>query len=217
MQESNFQFFPILSNVFFTIRCQKEGEKSVKPALTSVGPVRHRPAHASRIDRHFFRFISDFCYGYARLRREKAFQRIESAENRIFHAPSTVWEHVWGEVASCQPKSVDSHDAKNRQRPCHMIIRHEKNPLSVCLTWMLSEKLNPSTENDEETVAVFAEKLNMKDACIMLAVAWNLLERQSQKNAWNKLWPDLEGEKDFNDDHREENTGFVQSILGFQV
>ncbi|GFX21080.1 uncharacterized protein TNCV_4366601 [Trichonephila clavipes] len=33
---------------------------------------------------------------------------------------------------------------------------------------------------------------------------------------WNKLWPDLEGEKDFNDDHREEITDFVQSIPGFQ-
>ncbi|GFX11634.1 uncharacterized protein TNCV_5142091 [Trichonephila clavipes] len=33
---------------------------------------------------------------------------------------------------------------------------------------------------------------------------------------WNKLWPDLEGEKDFNDDQREEITDFVQSIPGFQ-
>ncbi|GFT25162.1 hypothetical protein TNCV_180481 [Trichonephila clavipes] len=29
-------------------------------------------------------------------------------------------------------------------------------------------------------------------------------------------WPDLEGEKDFNDYHREENTDFVQSIPRFQ-
>ncbi|GFV70323.1 hypothetical protein TNCV_4797421 [Trichonephila clavipes] len=36
------------------------------------------------------------------------------------------------------------------------------------------------------------------------------------ENAWNKLWPDLEGEKDFNDDHREEITDFVQSFPGFQ-
>ncbi|GFX64319.1 hypothetical protein TNCV_1500431 [Trichonephila clavipes] len=36
------------------------------------------------------------------------------------------------------------------------------------------------------------------------------------KNAWNKLWPDLQGEKDFNDDHREEITDFVQSIPVFQ-
>ncbi|GFW42325.1 uncharacterized protein TNCV_1207781 [Trichonephila clavipes] len=33
---------------------------------------------------------------------------------------------------------------------------------------------------------------------------------------WNKPWPDLEGESDFNDDHREEITDFVQSIQGFQ-
>ncbi|GFS67607.1 uncharacterized protein TNCV_4363071 [Trichonephila clavipes] len=32
---------------------------------------------------------------------------------------------------------------------------------------------------------------------------------------WNKLWPDLESEKDFNNDHREEITDFVQSIPRF--
>ncbi|GFU88719.1 hypothetical protein TNCV_4443961 [Trichonephila clavipes] len=36
------------------------------------------------------------------------------------------------------------------------------------------------------------------------------------KNELNKLWSNLEGEKDFNDDHREEITDFVQSIPGFQ-
>ncbi|GFT14477.1 hypothetical protein TNCV_4004431 [Trichonephila clavipes] len=62
----------------------------------------------------------------------------------------------------------------------------------------------------------FAGGFNMKDACYMLAEAWDSLKRQSMKNAWNKLWPDLEREKDFNDDHREEITNFVQSIPGFQ-
>ncbi|GFV93543.1 uncharacterized protein TNCV_1988551 [Trichonephila clavipes] len=33
---------------------------------------------------------------------------------------------------------------------------------------------------------------------------------------WNKLWPDLRCEKDFNDVHREMITDFVQSIPGFQ-
>ncbi|GFV49892.1 hypothetical protein TNCV_1391741 [Trichonephila clavipes] len=41
-----------------------------------------------------------------------------------------------------RPKSVDFPDAQNRQRPCRMIIRHEKDPLSVRLAWMLSAKLN---------------------------------------------------------------------------
>ncbi|GFY31676.1 jerky protein homolog-like [Trichonephila clavipes] len=71
-------------------------------------------------------------------------------------------------------------------------------------------------ENDEESVAAFAEKLNMKDTCYMLDEAWDSLERQSLKNAWNKLWLDLEGEKDFNNDHMEEITDLVQSIPGFQ-
>ncbi|GFY10206.1 hypothetical protein TNCV_2628851 [Trichonephila clavipes] len=44
----------------------------------------------------------------------------------------------------------------------------------------------------------------MKDTCYMLAEALDSLERQSLKNAWNKPWPDLEGKKDFNDDHSEE-------------
>ncbi|PRD32134.1 UNVERIFIED_CONTAM: hypothetical protein NCL1_21401 [Trichonephila clavipes] len=42
------------------------------------------------------------------------------------------------------------------------------------------------------------------------------LERQNLKNAWNKLWLDLEGEKDFNDENREEITDRVQAIPGFQ-
>ncbi|GFW80101.1 HTH CENPB-type domain-containing protein [Trichonephila clavipes] len=71
-------------------------------------------------------------------------------------------------------------------------------------------------ENDEVSVAAFAEKLNMKNAGNMLAEAWNSLERQTLKNVWNKLWLDLEGGKDFNDDHKEEITDFVQSISGFQ-
>ncbi|PRD25244.1 UNVERIFIED_CONTAM: hypothetical protein NCL1_41465 [Trichonephila clavipes] len=43
-----------------------------------------------------------------------------------------------------------------------------------------------------------------------------LARKTVPKNAWNKLWPDLEGKKDFNDDHREEITDFVQSIPGFK-
>ncbi|GFX61396.1 uncharacterized protein TNCV_4894401 [Trichonephila clavipes] len=56
----------------------------------------------------------------------------------------------------------------------------------------------------------------MKDACYLLAEAWDSFKRQSLKNAWNKLWTDLEGKKDFNNDHRKEITDFLQSIPGFQ-
>ncbi|GFX41085.1 hypothetical protein TNCV_2217831 [Trichonephila clavipes] len=41
-----------------------------------------------------------------------------------------------------QPKSVDFPDAENRERPCRTVKRHEKDPLSVHLAWMLSAKLN---------------------------------------------------------------------------
>ncbi|GFU65058.1 hypothetical protein TNCV_4130641 [Trichonephila clavipes] len=47
----------------------------------------------------------------------------------------------------------------------------------------------------------------------MLAEACDSLEIKNLKNAWNKLGPDLEAEKD---DHSKEITDFVQSILGFQ-
>ncbi|GFT64241.1 uncharacterized protein TNCV_5134111, partial [Trichonephila clavipes] len=46
--------------------------------------------------------------------------------------------------------------------------------------------------------------------------AWDSLERRSLKNAWDKLCPDLERERDFNDNHKEEINDFVQSIPGFQ-
>ncbi|GFS60213.1 hypothetical protein TNCV_2827161 [Trichonephila clavipes] len=44
------------------------------------------------------------------------------------------------------PKSVDVPDAENRQRPCRMIKRLVKDLLSVCLTWMLSAKLNSQVQ-----------------------------------------------------------------------
>ncbi|GFT35302.1 uncharacterized protein TNCV_1096501 [Trichonephila clavipes] len=71
-------------------------------------------------------------------------------------------------------------------------------------------------EMGKEQRLVTEKKLNIKDTCYMLAIVRNSLERQCLKNAWNKLWLDLEGEKDFIDDHREEITHFVQSIPGFQ-
>ncbi|GFW50254.1 hypothetical protein TNCV_4696721 [Trichonephila clavipes] len=44
--------------------------------------------------------------------------------------------------ARTRSKPVDFPDAENRQRSYRMIIRHEKDPLSVRLAWMLSTKLN---------------------------------------------------------------------------
>ncbi|GFY27050.1 hypothetical protein TNCV_2066711 [Trichonephila clavipes] len=37
-----------------------------------------------------------------------------------------------------QTKSVDFHDAKNRQRPCRMFMHHVKDPNCPCLGWVLS-------------------------------------------------------------------------------
>ncbi|GFV23285.1 hypothetical protein TNCV_4779991 [Trichonephila clavipes] len=41
-----------------------------------------------------------------------------------------------------RPKSEDFPNTENRQRPCGMIIRHEKDPPSVRLDWMFPAKLN---------------------------------------------------------------------------
>ncbi|GFT74343.1 uncharacterized protein TNCV_539031 [Trichonephila clavipes] len=71
-------------------------------------------------------------------------------------------------------------------------------------------------KDDEESVVAFAEKLNMKDAWYMLVIAWDSLERQNLKKVWNTLWPDLKGDKYFNDDHRDDITDFVQLIPIFQ-
>ncbi|GFX36011.1 mariner Mos1 transposase [Trichonephila clavipes] len=45
---------------------------------------------------------------------------------------------------------------------------------------------------------------------------WSDESKCLNENARNKLRPDLEGEKDFNDNHGDEITDFVQSISGFQ-
>ncbi|GFW24559.1 hypothetical protein TNCV_2404241 [Trichonephila clavipes] len=63
-------------------------------------------------------------------------------QNKI-HPSSRLGDVVGLSLALCtkgcgfypSPKSVDFPDAENRQRPCRM--RHEKNPLSVRLAWML--------------------------------------------------------------------------------
>ncbi|GFW85656.1 uncharacterized protein TNCV_853061 [Trichonephila clavipes] len=47
-------------------------------------------------------------------------------------------------------------------------------------------------------------------------VNWKALPRKSVTSKRESTAPDLEGEKDFNEDHREEIIDFVQSIPGFQ-
>ncbi|GFW33811.1 hypothetical protein TNCV_3588971 [Trichonephila clavipes] len=65
-----------------------------------------------------------------------------------------VW-NVWFEITSWYgaglvrpslrvrplPKSLDFHDAKNRQRPCRMIMRHVKGPKRARLVWVLQGKI----------------------------------------------------------------------------
>ncbi|GFV67827.1 uncharacterized protein TNCV_925931 [Trichonephila clavipes] len=64
---------------------------------------------------------------------------------------------------------------------------------------------------------LLSEASNIKKKIIILIfVNYMSLERQNLKNVWDKRWPDLEGEKDLNDDHREEITDFSHSIPGFQ-
>ncbi|GFW28033.1 hypothetical protein TNCV_769131 [Trichonephila clavipes] len=64
-----------------------------------------------------------------------------------------------------QTKSVDFHDAENRQRPCRMIIQHVKDPSSVCLAWVLLETLlNPSTVSQCHSSGRFSF-LPVKNTC----------------------------------------------------
>ncbi|GFV67492.1 hypothetical protein TNCV_4621731 [Trichonephila clavipes] len=39
-----------------------------------------------------------------------------------------------------RPNSVHFPDAKNRQRPCRMIMRHRDDPQRKCLAWIFSAK-----------------------------------------------------------------------------
>ncbi|GFY33479.1 hypothetical protein TNCV_2227481 [Trichonephila clavipes] len=50
-----------------------------------------------------------------------------------------------------RPKSVDFHNAENRQRPCRRVIRHGKDSQSVYLASMLSAKLNPGTGSHRQS------------------------------------------------------------------
>ncbi|GFV36531.1 HTH_48 domain-containing protein [Trichonephila clavipes] len=46
-------------------------------------------------------------------------------------------------------KSLGFPDTEKRQRPSRMKKQHVKDPMSVCPAWMLSAKLNPSTDKIE--------------------------------------------------------------------
>ncbi|GFV58524.1 hypothetical protein TNCV_4933091, partial [Trichonephila clavipes] len=53
-----------------------------------------------------------------------------------------------------KPKSVDYHDAENRQRPCRMIIRHVKDPYCDYWPFVISAKLNPSIGSHRQSSGV---------------------------------------------------------------
>ncbi|GFX52071.1 hypothetical protein TNCV_4654001 [Trichonephila clavipes] len=64
-------------------------------------------------------------------------------------------------VAGSTPsQSMDFHDAENRQGSCRMILRHAKDPYSICLVWVLSAKLNPSAGSHYQSSLV--PKLGVK-------------------------------------------------------
>ncbi|GFX30486.1 hypothetical protein TNCV_3461371 [Trichonephila clavipes] len=50
-----------------------------------------------------------------------------------------------------RPKSVDFHEAENRQWPCRMVMRHVKDPYSACLACISSAKLTPSTGSHRQS------------------------------------------------------------------
>ncbi|GFT04881.1 uncharacterized protein TNCV_4712551 [Trichonephila clavipes] len=77
-------------------------------------------------------------------------------------------------------------------------------------------RLNTVERSLSERLLSGASNIRTRGGSTACTVCEYVFERQNLKNAWNKVWPDLAGEKDFSDDHGEEITDFVQSILGFQ-
>ncbi|GFY15301.1 multiple PDZ domain protein [Trichonephila clavipes] len=59
-------------------------------------------------------------------------------------------------------KLVDFHDAENRLRPCRIIIRHEKDSLSVRLAWMLSDLDIPKEKSESSVVPSIFQVDNQK-------------------------------------------------------
>ncbi|GFT82008.1 hypothetical protein TNCV_3909531 [Trichonephila clavipes] len=66
-----------------------------------------------------------------------------------------------------QPKSVDFPNAENRQRLCRMIIRHEKDPLSIHLAWMICKIkfLSTNFTSAELRCLPLGKKLGVKITC----------------------------------------------------
>ncbi|GFV72980.1 hypothetical protein TNCV_1734481 [Trichonephila clavipes] len=95
--------------------------------------------------------------------------------------------------------------------PTSSEMRNAVNSLSIYLKVHSNGEMNNKMDGIEQ----FVENLMLKKQCKEKYQCGESLESQSLKNSWNKLWPDLEGEKDFNDD-RSEITDFVQSIPIFQ-
>ncbi|GFV86198.1 uncharacterized protein TNCV_671951 [Trichonephila clavipes] len=59
--------------------------------------------------------------------------------------------------------------------------------------------------------AIFAFQCNVQQ---LFRVRPKVMGKPKIRDIWGIS--DLKGEKDFNDDHRKENTDFLQSILGYQ-
>ncbi|GFU83659.1 hypothetical protein TNCV_1411971 [Trichonephila clavipes] len=62
-----------------------------------------------------------------------------------------------------RPKSVDFHDAENRQRPCRMIMRHVKNCLECLFGFGALGKikfLEPSSHRQSSGAAVWGGNLS---------------------------------------------------------
>ncbi|GFX28595.1 hypothetical protein TNCV_3336551 [Trichonephila clavipes] len=78
------------------------------------------------------------------------------------------WLSVPKVASSTRPNSVDFHDFENRQRPCRMIMRHEKNPLSVHLAWDALGKIKFLSTNfalAELRCLPLEKKLDVKITC----------------------------------------------------
>lgn len=78
-------------------------------------------------------------------------------------------------------------------------------------------------EDNEESVIQFSKKLNLKDACYMLADSWDLLTKENLKRTWNKLWPENQDSEPTTHENPTESlenvrevVALCQSVPGFQ-
>ncbi|GFT54226.1 tigger transposable element-derived protein 2 [Trichonephila clavipes] len=105
--------------------------------------------------------------------------------------------------------------------PCHLPVKILKAIDDDFSVMYFPPNVTALVQPMDQGVIEKLKRVYRKQVLLRLLLAVNdwdsrALEKQSLKNAWHKLWPDLEAKKDFNDDHREEITDFFNQSQDFK-